>query len=268
MTEEINEIYGRVSDMLFEDICEYYLLAVEEFVPTDDEGYYVYSTGESVLRGIFEGRIRFPFNKEDYDRNTDIQDSLTALGIDSEKFWYAVLFIHHFAEDKCMNSFVLPESTTREDIVSLIKCLGEKDVKVTFESKDRQPYTINRKLVLNILSEMLSIGYESIKDREYLDYAPVDLKVLEKEKEYSVSYQIVYEAKAYKSLLEKISRPKSEVKDFRKGSRDKLLLISRLMYFTRLTRNESYLSGTDSIKGLLKSYKNKKITGISSDYLF
>ena len=43
---------------------------------------------------------------------------------------------------------------------------------------------------------------------------------------------------------------------------------TRLMYFTGLTRNESYLSGTDSIKGLLKSYKNKKITGISSDYLF
>ena len=146
--------------------------------------------------------------------------------------------------------------------------MGEKDVKVTFESKDRQPYTINRKLVLNILLEMLSMGYEAINVRENLHYAPVDLKVLEKEKEYSVSHQIVYEAKAYKSLLEKISRPKSEVKDFRKGSRDKLLLISRLMYFTRLTRNESYLSGTDSIKGLLKSYKNKKITGISSDYLF
>ena len=220
------------------------------------------------MRGIFEGRIRFPFNKEDYDRNTDIQDSLTALGIDSEKFWYAVLFIHHFAEDKCLNSVELPKSTTREDIVSLLECLKEENAKVTFESKDRQPYTINRKLVLNILLEMLSMGYEAIKDREYLDYAPVDLKVLEKEKEYSVSHQIVYEAKAYKSLLEKISRPKSEVKDFRKGSRDKLLLISRLMYFTRLTRNESYLSGTDSIKGLLKSYKNKKITGISSDYLF
>lgn len=258
----------KVDEMLYGDICEYYRLAVEEFVPSAiDDGESMIQTGYMALEKILGGTVRFPFSKEEYDRNTDIQDSLAALGIDSEKFWYAVLFIHHFAESKSVNAIELPKTTTRQDILSLIECLGEEEAKVTFTSKDRKPYEISRKAILQELAKMLSIGYETQKDREDLDYVPVNFKEMLERKEYAVSYQIVYEAKAYKSLLARISKPSSEVEDFKKGSRDKLLLISRLMYFTGLTRNESYLSGTDSIKGLIKSYKNKNFTGISSEYL-
>lgn len=268
MTEERIQLLKKVEEMLYGDICEYYLLAVEEFVPyAIDDGEALIQTGYMALEKILSGTVRFPFNKEDYYRNTDIQDSLVALGIDSEKFWYAVLFIHHCAESKCVNVIELPKTSTRQEILMLLECLGEEEAKITFTSKNRKPFVISRNAILRTLSDIISIGYETTKDKEELDYIPINFQEMQERKEYAVSYQIAYEAKVYKSLLAKISRTSSEVEDFKKGSRDKLLLTSRLMYFTGLTRNESYLSGTDSIKGLIKSYKNKNMTGISGEYL-
>ena len=56
--------------------------------------------GLQLFGDIMEGKAIFPFSKERYDSNTDVQNSLAALGLDSEKFWHALLYAYHFAESQ------------------------------------------------------------------------------------------------------------------------------------------------------------------------
>ena len=48
--------------------------------------------------------------------------------------------------------------------------------------------------------------------------------------------------------------------------KSKLLFISKLVYFTKLTRNEAYNDNDDNIKKIIKQYKDTKINTISPIY--
>ena len=48
--------------------------------------------------------------------------------------------------------------------------------------------------------------------------------------------------------------------------KSKLLFISKLVYFTKLTRNEAYNDNDDNIKKIIKQYKYTKINTINAIY--
>lgn len=47
----------------------------------------------------------------------------------------------------------------------------------------------------------------------------------------------------------------------------KLLLISNLIYFTKLSKTDGYLGDDDTLKKLIKQYKNKEIRTVNNFYL-
>jgi len=49
-------------------------------------------------------------------------------------------------------------------------------------------------------------------------------------------------------------------------SLNKNLLISQLVYYTRLSTNKNFLADVESLKGFFKQYKGKILSGISSVY--
>lgn len=51
-------------------------------------------------------------------------------------------------------------------------------------------------------------------------------------------------------------------------SYNRMLLISRIMYFTKMTRNENYLISDDSLKGTVKQYKDLKNNTHHTKYSF
>ena len=50
-------------------------------------------------------------------------------------------------------------------------------------------------------------------------------------------------------------------------SLSRLLLISRLMYFSCFTDNNEYLHSEELLDGILKDYKNIEINTISAEYI-
>ena len=50
------------------------------------------------------------------------------------------------------------------------------------------------------------------------------------------------------------------------ASLNKNLLISKLVYYTQLSKNDNFKYGTDTLKSFFKQYKNKDIKGFSNIY--
>ena len=70
------------------------------------------------FRDIQTGKKQFSFTREDYD-NEEIQRTLELIGLDKDKFWHALLYIHYIAE--LWNTDCVPmEPSIHDEIADLI----------------------------------------------------------------------------------------------------------------------------------------------------
>ena len=84
-------------------------------------------------------------------------------------------------------------------------------------------------------------------------------------------YQMCFAAERFKDLFSALHLP-SKVKtkadsSEREVSYNKLLLISRLLYLMKLASNENFKYSDESLKGIIKSYKDKIPKTHSAIYL-
>ena len=60
----------------------------------------------------------------------------------------------------------------------------------------------------------------------------------------------------FKTLFDALKLPEKRAKKGETVSYSKMLLASRLIYFCRITKNESFTVDSSSLKGVLKDYAN------------
>jgi hypothetical protein len=227
-----------------------------------------------------KNEINYNFKFENYLKNKDIQDTIKALNIDSEKFWFMLLFIYDLSYCKCVDGYVTSESAS-DQIIKFLNavCLNVIDVNASTKKMFKEPATLTLKIgkkkvvidnpiaLLYLASNSADVEKDSsVNSRLNWSMVDFDNKNIKTE---SNSIWICYFYKMMKVFLDDCNKKRPKQKKGDTISLSMLLFISRLIYFTGITKSKSYLTdpnkpedgvdGSEQLKQCLKEYKNKEI---------
>lgn len=204
------------------------------------------------------GTIKPPFTWEAFCDNEEIIATLEGYGLDVEKFWLVLLFIYDLTCDFGINA-ADASKTDYDVLVEINDYLKGHPRAVLYLSEDKElrkseRYETNSPLILQELRYFVM--------RELAKYEePPQLKIWSNgtlQDNYTESLgaaqQQVLMYKLYKVLFDVLGLPDLRAKKGETVSYSKMLLISRIIYFCRLTTNESFTVDSSSLKGVLKQY--------------
>lgn len=214
------------------------------------------------------GKIKMPFAKSDYLANDDIIATVMGLGLDVEKFWFALVFIYDYVETSFKNYSLVKPASLDKAVQNLFKELGEDfaddDIEITLK-KNRKKVEVLPVIKRGILDWLRETYERECKGRK-IQYYGIDTGNFD-ETYPSTSFRIYRTVEMYRDMLNALlgdNRPKQPDKSV---SLNRLLLISRICYLYEFTRNDSYLYGDEAIKGIIKSCKRRTPATYSAVYL-
>ena len=214
------------------------------------------------------GQIICPYKYEDYIRNGELQDTINGLGLDANAFWLLVMFSFDYACSMCFDSSIIAP-TRGENIESLINLLpDDKDSKAKLTLKtSKGKYEIISHKTISLILEWIKRGYEQDKDSIGINTIDINnTSELFQSKEESDSVLIWYFAHLLKYFFDLKPQFKGKRKKGETVSLNKNLLISKLVYYTQLSKNTNFLDDTDTLRSFFKQYKDKDIKGFSNIY--
>ena len=228
---------------------------------------------------------RYTFEK--YIQYKDIQNTLEALNIDREKFWYLLLFVSDYIYGSCLEGIKVKE-TSRVLVEKLMQQLGKNIGNSGCILSFIKPMTLTLKLQEKHRSieidDPISLAYIYLVYEAGKDYfsndkpTRFDTQGIDR-KGKDTEYKTILVAMFYKllksffKLLPKTNTSKS-AKAYSTVSLNKTLLISRLVYLTNLSKDKRY-TGVDEknsklcpnfIKDQIKSYKDYEILRANKFY--
>lgn len=204
--------------------------------------------------------------KQKYLDTTEVQDTLKAFHLDSEKFWHLCLFLKDLAEGYANG---INATTPREEISQLINLLNEivpeRDEKFMLSLKvGKKSVKIDNRATLMFISYALS---NNIQKCTLLDDADFCSQV-----------------KLHKAPIYIVALFNMFLKDFLKdrvadktiyASKDKSLLISRMIFILGISDDESFFdeykedgSKLNYLKNYVKKYKSIEVPTYNSHYFF
>ena len=215
------------------------------------------------------GQILCSYKYEDYIRNSELQDTINGLGLDTDAFWLLVMFCFDYACSMCFDCFTTAP-TRRENIENLIKLLPDTNsskAKLSLKT-NRGKIEIESNKTISLILEWVKRGYEQDKDSIRANTVDVNKGVspFMDRKEESDSVLIWYFAHLLKYFFDLKPQFKGKRKKGETVSLNKNLLISKLVYYTQLSKNTNFLDDTDTLKSFFKQYKDKDIKGFSNIY--
>lgn len=249
----------------------------------DKDGNYVFmgTTVTQEFKKRYNARIlEVPYKFEKYIQYEDVQNTLEALNIDREKFWYLLLFVSDYIYGSCLEGVKVkeaPQILVEKLMQQIGKNIDKDGSKVTFI----KPMTLTLKIQEEHrsieINDPISLAYiyfiyEAGKDNFCIDKPTIfDIQGIDR-KGKDTEPNTVLVAMFYKlldsffKLLPKTNTSKP-AKAYSTVSLNKALLISRLVYLTNLSKDKRY-TGVDEKKDKLcpnfindqiKSYKDYKI---------
>ena len=214
------------------------------------------------------GKIKMPFAKSDYLANDDIIATVMGLGLDVEKFWFALVFIYDYVETSFKNCGLVEPASLNKAMQNLFKELGEDfaddDIEITLK-KSRKKVEVLPVIKRGILDWLRETYERECKGRK-IQYYGIDTGNFD-ETYPSTSFRIYRTVEMYRDMLNTLlgdNRPKQPDKSV---SLNRLLLISRICYLYEFTYNDSFLYSDDSLKGIIKSCKGRMPATYSVVYL-
>lgn len=254
-------------------------LYLEDIDPDTGEDIY-YPEVESGWFVNWYDESKLPFSKSDFMNHRGITDTIAAFGLDKEKFWYVTAFFYYLTEKNCRNAPVWTESFL-EQSEKFIECTGSADVEdLTLEVriKGSKKLVIDNRILIKFIYDTLKTAItedengQNLLDARYCQFSKGQTK------NHSMSVWINYIANCYIRLFELMNLPDKRARDSKEKvyegktvtsvvkkekivtySYNKQFFISILVYFMGLTRNESFLKDENSLRGILKTYKNYKM---------
>lgn len=212
------------------------------------------------------GEIPCQYKYEDYIADKDLQATIKGLNLDHDAFWLLIMFCLDYACDVCFSGYELADSVG-EQIAKLLSVLSdEKDSSTQISAKSgRNKVIISNKQVISKIIEWIRHGYES--DKTALNnFAINDFSELVNDSEESNSVLIWYFASLLRYFFEINPQYKGRAKKCTTVSLNKNILISNLIYYTRLSLNPNFLNDDEALKGFFKQYKGKEIKARSGIY--
>ncbi len=212
------------------------------------------------------GEIPCQYRHEDYIADKDLQATIKGLNLDPDAFWLLVMFCFDYACDVCFSGYEFAD-TVGEQIAKLMSLLSnEKDSSTQILAKSgRNKVVISNKQVISKIEEWIKQGYES--EKIALNQPAInDFSELIKDSEESNSVLIWHFASLLRYFFEINPQYKGRAKKCTTVSLNKNILISNLIYYTRLSRNPNFLNDDEALKGFFKQYKGKEIEARSGIY--
>ena len=143
-----------VANNFFYDYDDMYDPACQNKLPSPHVGTFkmLYNNGE----------LERPVSSKQYMNNDNIQKYLEKTGLDSEKFWYLLLFVYNYCHSTCKKGYRV-ESRTKDEFEKAMKYLKEnfchpgkrirredletmehRDVSITIKKKGKEAITISQ----------------------------------------------------------------------------------------------------------------------------
>lgn len=205
---------------------------------------------------------------------SDFQDTVSALGLDADTFWLLLTFCYDYATSVCLNGVVMTSSPKQmiEEFLSNVENLLNDD-KTQFKSEPTltlkvkgKTCTITNERAIWAMLAFIHNGMKNLPKDTNLSIVDGRNEGIFQERTESDSVMIWYFAKLLMNFFEINPQFKSAQRGKQGISYSKYLLISQLIYNTRLSRNENFLLSDETLKGYLKQYKNKEMDTKSDIY--
>lgn len=216
------------------------------------------------------GKLTGYFNYEDYLKDKEIQNLVNHLELNCEKFWLLILYIYDFCESICINGEDMTPSAF-EQIQNMIDAIAPCVTSFDLENGS----TLNKRIKMEIHIEGIkkpiiidnptAIHFIQDSCNERLNKEDWDQQKImhycEKSKEFKPMKDSIYIYFFATFFLHFFNRQKAIREKRKKGAKHSLKemeLVSRLIYFTKLSTNKAWLDIEDEyLKAYLKQYKDK-----------
>lgn len=229
----------------------------------------------------FRNKINKTFLQKFLDEK-DVQETIIALGLDIDQFWYLLLFIYDYSYGECINGVVTGESA-KDQLLKLVtgiitniketnsyKVEYYNPISIELNIKGKKKIVIDNPLAIEYIGQIIVENFNKIEDGSPLanssilnEFTKDGFKCYNPE---SNSVNIWYFAKMFVTFFELNPHIKGRQKKGSTVSLSKIMLISKLVYITGLSRNESFLNSEDTLKGFLKQYKDHKLDSLNGNY--
>lgn len=202
------------------------------------------------------GLINPPFTYEDFKNNKDIIATLNGYNLDIDKFWYVLLFVYDIVQDYTINT----ADTSKSDydvLVEINNYLENHPHAVLYLSDDKELRKNERfetcsPLILLELRRFVKAELSKYKEPPtVIKTHTMDPLYRNYTESHTPSQQMVLMYRLFNVLFKVLDMPDLRAKKGDIVSYSKLLLISRIIYFCRLTVKESFLTDSSSLKGIL-----------------
>ena len=230
------------------------------------------------IRRYNQNELYGNFTYEDYIANEDIQNTLKGLGVDIDKFWFLLLFIFDYTCGTCLDG-MKATGIGIEQLTKFAKAIADNHKEINqFGVSFKKPITISVKVEGKhqiVIDNTNAIGYlattiinnlKEIEEHPWMQSQQVSITTNAEEKE-SVQIWLFYKMfndffnlSPYNKLFNVRQKKGSTI------SLSKTLLISRLIYFTKLSTNKNFSEDEFTLKGYIKQYKDKRIDTVNSIY--
>ena len=230
------------------------------------------------IRRYNQNKLYGNFTYGDYIANEDIQNTLKGLGVDIDKFWFLLLFIFDYTCGTCLDG-MKATGIGIEQLTKFTKAIADNHKEINqFGVSFKKPITISVKVEGKhqiVIDNANAIGYlattiinnlKEIEEHPWMQSQQVSITTNAEEKE-SVQIWLFY--KMFNDFFNLSPYNKQFNVRQKKGSTislSKTLLISRLIYFTKLSMNKNFSEDEFTLKGYIKQYKDKRIDTVNSIY--
>lgn len=219
-----------------------------------------------------EQKIALRYKYEDYINDKDMQATVTGLGMNPDAFWLLIVFCYDYACDCCNG--IRYKNSPREELVEFTDMIIENLIKKndTFKFEKEMTLTLKMKgksMSITNANTFMAIVYaletckDELSDMPFLKGVGRDYYYHSEE---SDSVLIWYFAKLMLYFFEMNPEFKGRAVKGSGISLNKHVLISNLIYYTGLSRNEKFLNDDETLKGYLRQYKNKEFKNRSYFY--
>lgn len=202
--------------------------------------------------------IKPPFTYQAFLDNKDIIATLEGYELDVEKFWFALLYIYDITCDFGINA--ADASKTDYDIlVEIEDYLENHPQAVLYLSDDKElrkseRYETNSPVILQNLRRFVKRELDKYQEAPQLKVWTHDIMCRNYTESLGAAQQQVLMYKLFKVLFDLLGMPDLRAERGSTVSYSKLLLISRIIHFCRLSRKEVFLVSDSALKGNIKQY--------------
>lgn len=282
----IDKFHTDCYDAEEENLLEYMTTVADKFcpdfifeadgnpIPVDSQAPFIFKHRYNQQK--LNGNFRYEeYMKTSITNDETIQDIIRALGIDTDKFWYLLLFVYDYVIGSTQNTTTFKGSPI-EEIEKLIEYVEinelsfdslrgikhSKPIVLTIKKEGKQKITITNPNTISLIASLCKETLPTLPINSLFNNVEVDKADASK----STSVKIWLFTAMIRYFFEHYPQFTNKRKSGNATTKSTLKLISKLIYFVKLTDNEDYNYDDDNLKAILKQYRNYEINTVNRIY--